>query len=264
MSKYQSVKVLCLLYAFLGASLCFAQMNEEADFMAAKKAFTDGFYALAEENIETFLDTYPDTPYLYEAHLLLGRCFYYQNNSKKASYEFSIILNAAPTVAPHDSAFYWLGDILYRGGDFKGALEYYQKVIDGYPTSKYLPYSLYSKAWAYYKLGFLEEASSTFANVVSNYPLDRLAIDSLFEIGQTQYLQGKLEDARDSLNNFINKYPLSEKIAESYYLLGNISLKLEQYSDSILFLKRATSISPDRFNLTRLHGPLALLSGPFK
>lgn len=244
MSKYQSVKVLCLLYAFLGASLCFAQMNEEADFMAAKKAFTDGFYALAEENIETFLDTYPDTPHLYEAHLLLGRCFYYQNNSKKASYEFSIILNAAPTVAPHDSAFYWLGDILYRGGDFKGALEYYQKVIDGYPTSKYLPYSLYSKAWAYYKLGFLEEASSTFATVVSNYPLDRLAIDSLFEIGQTQYLQGKLEDARDSLNNFINKYPLSEKIAESYYLLGNISLKLEQYSDSILFFKRAASISP--------------------
>jgi len=244
-SKYQSLKVLCLLYAFLGASLCFAQINEEADFMDAKKAFSDGFYALAEENIETFLNTYPDTSYLYEAHLLLGRCFYYQNNPEMASYEFSIVLNAAPTAAPKDSASYWLGNILYKGGDYKGALEYYQKVIDEYPVSKYLPYSLYSKAWAYYKLGFLEEASSMFATVVSNYPLDRLAIDSLFEIGQIQYLQGKFEDARNSLNDFINKYPLSEKIAESYYLLGNISLKLEQYSDSILFLKRAISISPN-------------------
>lgn len=244
MSKSERIKVSCLFFMLLSASLCLAQVNEEADFMAAKKAFSDGFYGLAEENIETFLNTYPDTPYLYDAHLLLGRCFYYQNNPKRASYEFSIVLNAPPTAAPQDSAFYWMGDIFYKGGDYKGALEYYQKVLDEYPASKYSPYALYSKAWSYYKLGFLEESSSIFAEVVSNYPLDRLSIDSMFEIGQTQYLRDKLEDARNSLNDFISKYPLSEKTAESYYLLGNISLKLGQYSDSELFFKRAVSISP--------------------
>ena len=246
-SKYKIPKAMAyviLLFCLLAIS-CFAQSGEEAEFIFAKKAFSDGFYALAQENLESFLDSYPDTGHLYEARILLGRCFYYQNNFKKASYEFDIVLNAPPTAAPQDSAIYWTGDIHYSGGDFKNALEYYQKVLDEYPASRYSSYALYSKAWSYYRLGFLENAMPVFNDVVSRYPQDSVAIDSFFKIGEIDYLLDNFEDARVSLNSFINKYSLSEKTAESYYLLGDISLKQEKYADAILLFKRALSISPD-------------------
>lgn len=238
-----SVKLIVLFLLF--STLCFAQPGEEADFMFAKKAFSDGFYSLAQESLEGFLNNYPDTGHLYEARILLGRCFYYQNNLKKASYEFDIVLNAPPAAVPQDSALYWMGDIRYSGGDFKNALEYYQKMIDEYPASRYSSYVLYSKAWSYYRLGFLENAGSVFNDVVSRYPLDKVAIDSLFKIGEIEYLLDNFEDARVSLNNFINKYPLSEKTAESYYLLGDISLKQKKYADAIALFKRSLSISPN-------------------
>ena len=181
---------------------------------------------------------------MYEARTLLGRCFYYQNNLKKASYEFEAVLDAHPGAPGQDSALYWTGDIYYRSGDFKNALEYYQKAMDNYPDSKYFSYAVYSKAWSYYKLNFLEDAASIFGDVVSRYPMDRLAIDSLFKIGECEYLLGKYEEAQASLNNFIDRYPLSERASEGYCLLGDISLRQEKYADSLLFFKRALSISP--------------------
>jgi TolA-binding protein len=238
-----SVKLIA--FFLLSSALCFAQSGEDADFLSAKKAFSDGFYALAQENLESFLDNYPGTNNLYEAHILLGRCFYYQNNLKKASYEFDIVLNAPPTAAPQDSALYWMGDIHYSGGDFKNALENYQKVIDEYPASRYSSYALYSKAWSYYRLGFIENAVSVFNYVVSRYPQDLVAIGSLFKIGEIDYILDNFENAKISLNNFINKYPLSEKTAESYYLLGDINLKQKKYAEAILLFKRALSISPN-------------------
>ncbi|MDP3790802.1 MAG: tetratricopeptide repeat protein [Candidatus Omnitrophota bacterium] len=234
-----------IMLFLLVSSFCFAQGGEEAEFIFAKKAFSDGFYALAQENIEDFLDKYPETPRVYEVRLLLGRCFYYQNNFRRASYEFNIVLDSPSAIALQDGALYWIGDIYYRGGDYKKALEYYQKILDEYPMSKYLPYALYSKGWSYYRLGFLEDSTSIFGDVVSLYPLDRVAVDSLFKIGENEYLSGRLEDAQNYLNSLIDKYPLSEKTADSYYLLGDISLKQKKYADSLVFLKRAISISPN-------------------
>ncbi len=226
------------------ASVSCAQGNEEAEFMFAKKAFSDGFYALAQENFEDFLDKYPGNRHLYEVHFLLGRCFYYQNNLKMSSYEFDMALNA-PAGAFQDAALYWMGDIYYRSGDFKKALEFYQKVIDEYPASKYLIYALYSKAWAYYRLGFEEDSRLAFGDVISRYPLENLAIESHFKIGECEYLLGQYNEAQDSLKRFIERYPISEKIAQAHYIIGDIKIRQAQYEDGINFLNRSLSISPE-------------------
>ena len=124
--------LILLAIILLSVSTCLAQVqvNEETEFAFAKKAFSDGFYSLAQENLEDFLNKYPGTNHIYEAHLLLGRCFYYQNNLKQSSYEFDMVLNSPATLNLQDGALYWVGDIYYRSGDFKKALESYQKVIE--------------------------------------------------------------------------------------------------------------------------------------
>ncbi len=247
--------IFIVIVLLLVSSLCFAQVgeappflqngrDEEAQFAFAKKAFSDGFYSLAQENLEDFLHSYPATEHLYEAHLLLGRSLYYQNDLKRAYYEFDIVLSAPNASGFEDSAIYWMGDIYFKGQDYEKALESYQKILYDHPASKYSGYAVYSKAWAYYKLGFLEDAIIAFGEVVSKYSFEKIGMESLFKIGECEYLLGRYKDAERSLNSFIEKYPLSERTAESYYLMGDAGFKQGEYDDSISYFNRAMSISP--------------------
>jgi TolA-binding protein len=236
--------VTAVFFLFFFSSLCFAQGREEAEFSFAKKAFSDGFYSLAQENLESFLRDYPATEHLYEAHLLLGRSLYYQNDLKRSYYEFDIVMSAPNVSGFEDSAVYWTGDIYFKGQDYEKALGAYQKILDEYPASKYSGYALYSKAWAYYKLGFLEDAIVAFGEVVSKYNFEKIGMESLFKVGECEYLLGRYEEAMVSLNGFIEKYPLSERTAESYYLMGDAAFKQREYNKSIGYFSKAMSISP--------------------
>jgi len=219
--------------------------DEEAQFASAKKTFSDGFYSLAQEDLEDFLHSYPATEHLYEAHLLLGRSLYYQNDLKRSYNEFDIVLSAPNASGFEDSAIYWMGDIYFKGQDYEKALESYQKILDDHPASKYSGYAAYSKACAYYKLGLLEDAISAFREVVSKYDFEKIGMESLFRIGECEYLLGRYKDAERSLNGFIEKHPLSEKTAESYYLMGDAGFKEGEYDNSISYFNRAMSISPE-------------------
>jgi TolA-binding protein len=237
-----SVKL--IVFFLLFSTLCFAQGSEEAEFVFAKKAFSDGFYSLAQENLEDFLRTFPATEHLYEAHLLLGRSLYYQNDLKRSYYELDVVLNAPNTSGFEDSAIYWMGEIYFKGQDYEKALESYQKVLDDHPASRYFGYAIYSKASVYYKLGFLEDAIIAFREVASKYGFEKIGMESLFKSCECEYLLGRYEDAKISLGDFIEKYPLSERMAESYYLMGDVEFKQGKYNDSIDYFNRAMLISP--------------------
>lgn len=155
--KIESIAFLMLLI-FVNVFAFAAENAEEPDFVFARKAFNDGFYDLAKDRLEFFLRSYPDTARLYEIHNLLGRCYYNQDNLARALYEFDLVLDTPEGSVFQDEAAYWSAEIYLKNGDSKKALEFYQKVIDDFPSSKYLPYALYSKGWTYYKLGSLEDA----------------------------------------------------------------------------------------------------------
>ncbi|MBI4974263.1 MAG: tetratricopeptide repeat protein [Candidatus Omnitrophica bacterium] len=192
--KFQISKLFLLLFIFSYVSVFAADTLEENDFLFAKRAFSDGFYDLAKERLENFLSIYPQsTPRIYEAHLLLGRCFYYQNNLTRAIHEFDIVLNARDGSGLEDEALYWTGETYLKSQDPKRALEYYEKIIAGFPSSKILGYAVYSKGWCYYKLGLLEEAIRAFKEVVSGYPFDKIAIEAQFRIGECEYLLRYIE-----------------------------------------------------------------------
>jgi TolA-binding protein len=234
-----------MLVLFFVASSAFAAENtEDAGFMVARKAFNDGFYDLAKDKVEAFLDLYPHTPYLYDAHLLLGRCFYNLNNPAKAVNEFNIILETPGGSTLEDEALYWMGEISFNEGDYNKALEYYQDIIKRFPSSRYVSYASYSKGWAYFELGFLEEAIDSFRDVSQKYPFDKIAMDSQFRIGECEYLMGRFPKASEELTAFMEKFPVSEKTLDSYYMSGETLFSLGRYKESVESLKRALAIAP--------------------
>lgn len=247
-SSKLKLKTKCIIFLavliFAGSSASAAQSTEETDFLLAKKAFNDGFYGIAAERAGDFLRNYSNTPFLYEAHNLLGRACYNQNNYSQAILEFGVVLDAPAAGEFQDEALYWSAEIYLKEGDFKKALEFFQRTAEDFPSSRYSPYAVYSRAWAYYKLGSAEDALASFREVVAKYPFEKVAMESQFRIGRGEYLLARYGKAEEELDIFLKKFPVSEKTAEAYYLKGEAEFYLNEYKDAIVDLEKAMSISP--------------------
>jgi len=72
---------------------------------------------------------------------------------------------------------------VYRG-DYKKSLEYYQKIIDEYPTSKLAPYSYYNIAFILYDLGRKDEAVDIYQKIIKSYPNSEFYNDANFALGE--------------------------------------------------------------------------------
>lgn len=245
--KAQSPKAIglfCVFAVLTLSSVVFAVEPEDAAFTLAKRAFNDGLYDLAQEKLEGFLAAYPHTPYLYDAHMLLGRCLYNLNNPSKALYEFDIVLEAPGGTKLEDEALYWTGEICSNEGNYSKALEYYQKLIEKFPSSRYMSYAVYSKGWAYFELGFLDDAVDMFRDVVEKYPFDKVAVDAQFRVGEAAYLSGNYRNALDEFGSFMEKFPVSDKTADAYYMNGEALFRSGRYKEAAGSLARAVSIAP--------------------
>lgn len=233
---------LCVL--LVSYSVPAEEPTEEADFLSARKAFDNGVYDIAEKKLEALLKDYPNPIHFYEVHTLLGRCLYYQNNLPGAAGEFEAALNAPTGSRFQDEAFYWTGEINLKNGEYKKALELYEKVIEEFPSSRYLSYAIYSKGWAYYKLGYYDEAVKCFKGLAARYPYEKIAIEAKFRVGECEYLLGRYSNAVKELEECIEKFPVSEKTADAHYLMGEAQFYLARYDDSIANFEKALSISP--------------------
>jgi len=241
--KFQNL-IPVAVFLLLIASVCAAQNAEEADLFFAKKAFGDGLYELAETRLEEFLRDYPQTPSLYEAHALLGRCYYKENKFSRALYEFEAVLTAPAGSGSQDDALYWSGEIYLRNGDFNKALESYQRIIDEFGSSEYLSYALYSKGWAYYKIGLLDDAIKCFREAASKYSFEKVAMEAQFKVGECEYLLARYDSAEEELKKFINQFPVSERTAEAYYLAGEAEFFKADYKGAAASFNRALAVTP--------------------
>ena len=69
---------------------------------------------------------------------------------------------------------YYLGEIDYRNGDYKAALEHYQTSIELDEKATYIPTILYHTGISLEKLGDKESAKKIFNSLITNYPKDNL------------------------------------------------------------------------------------------
>lgn len=69
---------------------------------------------------------------------------------------------------------YYLGEIDYRNGDYKAALEHYQASIELDEKATYIPTILYHTGISLEKLGDKESAKKIFNSLITNYPKDNL------------------------------------------------------------------------------------------
>src|SRR6185295_3304351 len=186
--------------------------------------------------ISQFTDQYPQSQKLVQAKILLGQCYFFQNQYLKAYEIFQGLLQYTEF---QDATLFWLGETYLKGADYVQAEKYYKQLIDLYPDSVYRPQGYYSLGWTYFEKGDFDSAKTTFAQLVKMFPTHQLREDALFKLGESIYNQKKYEEAIKTFQQYLDQYPKSNRIAQIDFYIGESYYYVENYLNASTFYAKA-------------------------
>jgi tol-pal system protein YbgF len=95
---------------------------------------------------------------------------YQANKNDLASQEFSQYLQVYGNTDLAGNAQFYLGEIAYRQGNFNGAVQAYNKVLDQYPGGNKGPAAQLKKGFALLELGQRDAGIQELRSLISRYP----------------------------------------------------------------------------------------------
>jgi tol-pal system protein YbgF len=111
---------------------------------------------------------------------------YNANKNDLASQEFAQYLQAYGNTDLAGNAQFYLGEIAYRQGNFNGAVQAYNKVLDQYPGGNKTAAAQLKKAYALLELGQRDAGIQELRSLISRYPKSPEALqarDRLTKLG---------------------------------------------------------------------------------
>ncbi|MDP2939100.1 MAG: tetratricopeptide repeat protein [Candidatus Omnitrophota bacterium] len=242
------VKIACLSLFLFGIITNFsysADNKEDELFFVAQKAFEDGFYDVALRYLEKFLKDFPETNKRAQVNLLIGQCYFFENQYLKAFDVFQGLLGSAEAKEIRDAVFFWMGETYLKGKDYKQAKEFYQQLINEFPKSTYLAQANYSLAWAFFEEGFFQQALDTFTKLTKGFKHSDLQEDANFKIGECLYNLRQYDKSRQQFTTFLSNYPLSLKRDLAYFYIGEANYYLDDLNAALENYAKAISLTQD-------------------
>ena len=163
------------------------------------------------------------------------------------SYPVSFNLNEYPDLQPiAEKSLFRSAQCYYRLQFYLQAIETWNKLASGYPSSELAPEALFNIADVYFRANHFAEADSVYNILISEYENHPLAVESSLKLAQSAYNAGNYEEAVSRYQAFIEKYPNHEKnkaalegIQLSYYQIG----QTDQASEALQKVIETTSNS---------------------
>jgi len=114
----------------------------------------------------------PDSPLTEEGRTILetAKLDRTTGNTELARSGFQEFLAKFPDSESADDATYWLGDLWYGDGDWNQALDYFQRLMNDFPQSEYLPSALLKGRSCLLELGRTDEAWAMGGDLMTRFP----------------------------------------------------------------------------------------------
>ena len=261
---------------------------KDALLRLADSYYANKIYSEAVSNYRKAIDAgAKEADYVY---LQLGLVNGLQDNYTEAKKNWQYILSNYPKSTYADDAQYNLAQIEFEQGNYQAAIPLFNKVINVYSNSAFVPYAYRSKALALYNLGQYEEARKTyidgleryashssgysmllglqdvlsqlnrseeFDRYLSLYKRDNTSGESLEEVeysaAKNLYFAQKYKQAIEKLQQFMAEYPKSSRQEEArFYLAESYYYNKEVQSALMQYQSLAKSPSPNIKNRSLL------------
>lgn len=222
---------------FILAVLCIVSpvLSDESDdfqlLFLSKNAYEDELYDVTENQLNRFLTLYPDSKYVDEAILFLGKTNFLQNEHESAKKFFSdLYSDGEPRF--REEALYYLVEISLKQKDYKKCGEHCSLFIEQYPQSAFMVYVIYAEGASAYYLKDFVVARKVFAELSNKFPKDQLATVSEFFIAKSLFESGQYDQSAEKLQLFIDNYPDSNLINDAIFWLAESFYQLKNFNKS--------------------------------
>jgi len=238
--KRKIIVALMLILFCVSLGLADEDPKETELLFMAKKAYEGGFYEVSLGMLERFQKNYKDSDKILQANLLSGQCYFYQGRYLEALNIFETLANNPEAVNLKDALYFWMGEVHFKGSNFEKAAILYQKLIDNFPQSSYVPMAYYSLGWSFAQVGRFNLALQAFKSLIQKFPREPQSKDAAFKLIECLYnlkeyseLKAKINPVFKLYSNDTLRFPyLYFYLAESDYYLNNLDEAIKNYLKS--------------------------------
>lgn len=210
-----------------------AQKGVDNDYAYFQKAISYGFVDRNERKIEdlnAFLEKYPNSMYRDDALYQLGNTYMAENKHQEALKSYKKIAESMPHSHYLAKAILKQGLIYYNNDQNQKALEKLKKVAVDFPNSEEANQAVKSARNIYVDLGKTDEYAQWVKSLdyvnVSDSDID----DATYESADNQLVNGADEKAIKSFKKYLNKFGNGGHALSAHYHLAQLLYKNEDYS----------------------------------
>ncbi|MBN2120056.1 MAG: tetratricopeptide repeat protein [Candidatus Omnitrophica bacterium] len=197
-------------------------------------------------------DSLVDKKILEEAYYSLGWCYLKMNDYRKAIDQFKKLTFSKEAIIKI-SAQINIGDVYQESGNLNEALEVYEQVLREFSDNLYSDYIQLQIGLCLLKKDDLEAALLAFDSLVKNFPSSKLEPEALYYAALCHASLGNFQEAARILEDSIARFGQSKTLKKMYLLITQVYIENGD-SDNVLrvFSEAAKKFSGDSEFLERM------------
>ena len=184
-------KAFCVIISFLLVPLasCQPRITEQGkrQLRAAAKLIEEKSYAVAIDELNQFLKSYPASHEVCEAYYLLGLSRVYSDQLDQARDDFESALATADMPILGYYARISLANLAFEQRDYSTAVKFYGSYFDKLPRRAPFQLAYYRYGQALQAVGQWKQADVQFARILYLFPKDQIVPSTQELFGQTHY-----------------------------------------------------------------------------
>lgn len=222
-----------VLYSFFSYYSC-AYFNT---FYITKKYFNEGLKVIEQEKrvsqpsrVQQYQSSTATYPSASSQRMPVSAAV--ANYLDKCIEKGSKLLELYPTSKWVDDCLYILGRSFYYKQDYIEAGKKFEELITLFPESEYVPETKFWWAKTYLELKSFSNAESMLREVIDSEARKNIKDEAMFELAEILYIQEKYDQAVEEYKKLVNNIDSKELKAESQLKIGECYFKLLDYKNA--------------------------------
>lgn len=193
--------------------------DESAAFDAAKRAFSDGLFAVSDQRLASFLAKFPNSDLKGDAQLLDGQSLYYLGR-----YDAALTSLDAAAKGGSTTALFWQAETLNALPRWPQAETAYRAFLDKAPQDPNAPSAQLGLAWSLLRQDKEKEARDLLGKLSDNNPKSDIGQAAALLYAKNLIAKKQNKEAADMLDKLIAQQPKPKVFFEASYLVGELYL----------------------------------------
>jgi tetratricopeptide (TPR) repeat protein len=196
------------------------------------------------------LQEYPTSKYADDALLLMGQCYYEQEDYVKASIkfqEFERYYSASPL---YPTAKLYLARTYLKLKEYENALTEYNSIINDNRFVEVRENAYLDLAEFYFNQGDHRQALNYLNSTIEMKTSKESELNALFRYAQIQYLTEEYEEAQASFQRVVRRRPPKRMESDARFYIGKIYMEIHNYEKAKSVFEK---LKKDEFNQDKIY-----------